>query len=362
MVGQHIAALDGIRGTAILLVVIHHLARSVEFEFNLIHPLLRGAAFGWIGVDLFFVLSGFLITGILYDSKASGGYFKNFHMRRVLRIFPLYYGALLLVLLLRAIWPEAGIYGSESQAWVWVYLTNVVIARKGLGVFGLVDHFWYLAVEQHFYLVWPLAVFLLNRRWLMQLAGGLFTLSLGLRVVLTLEGTGPDTAYVLTPLRLDALCLGSILALALRRPEGVPNLVKPAWLVGGASMMGILAIVVVRHTAYYADPVMQTLGYSLLAVFFGALLILSLTSSLQCVFGSRILRWLGKYSFGIYIWHPIVFILALHTEPARALRGGSGMVEMIVSVVLAVGVMLAVALLSWHLWESRFLKLSRHFR
>ena len=183
MVGQHIAALDGIRGTAILLVVIHHLARSVEFEFNLIHPLLRGAAFGWIGVDLFFVLSGFLITGILYDSKASGGYFKNFHMRRVLRIFPLYYGALLLVLLLRAIWPEAGIYGSESQAWVWVYLTNVVIARKGLGVFGLVDHFWYLAVEQHFYLVWPLAVFLLNRRWLMQLAGGLFTLKVSGRTL-----------------------------------------------------------------------------------------------------------------------------------------------------------------------------------
>jgi peptidoglycan/LPS O-acetylase OafA/YrhL len=142
----------------------------------------------------------------------------------------------------------------------------------------------------------------------------------------------------------------------------VPNLVKPAWLAGGASMMGILAIVVVRHTAYHADPVMQTLGYSLLAVFFGAMIILSLATPLQRVFDVGILRWLGKYSYGIYIWHPIIFILILHTDLARAIRGGSGMVEMVVSVALALGVMLGIALLSWHLWESQFLKLKWHFK
>jgi peptidoglycan/LPS O-acetylase OafA/YrhL len=361
-VGQHIAALDGIRGAAILLVIVHHLARSVEFEFNIIHPLLRGAAFGWVGVELFFVLSGFLITGILYDGKASGHFFRNFYMRRALRIFPLYYGTLLFVLLLRAVWPEAGVYGSENPAWVWAYLTNIVIAQKGPGAFGFVDHFWYLAIEQHFYLVWPLAVYLLNRRRLLGLAAVTFFVSLIWRTALVLGGTDPEATYVLTPARLDALCFGSILALVLRRPEGVPNLVKPAWLAGGASMMGILAIVVVRHTAYHADPVMQTLGYSLLAVFFGAMIILSLATPLQRVFDVGILRWLGKYSYGIYIWHPIIFILILHTDLARAIRGGSGMVEMVVSVALALGVMLGIALLSWHLWESQFLKLKWHFK
>jgi peptidoglycan/LPS O-acetylase OafA/YrhL len=283
-------------------------------------------------------------------------------MRRALRIFPLYYGTLLFVLLLRAVWPEAGVYGSENPAWVWAYLTNIVIAQKGPGAFGFVDHFWYLAIEQHFYLVWPLAVYLLNRRRLLGLAAVTFFVSLIWRTALVLGGTDPEATYVLTPARLDALCFGSILALVLRRPEGVPNLVKPAWLAGGASMMGILAIVVVRHTAYHADPVMQTLGYSLLAVFFGAMIILSLATPLQRVFDVGILRWLGKYSYGIYIWHPIIFILILHTDLARAIRGGSGMVEMVVSVALALGVMLGIALLSWHLWESQFLKLKWHFK
>jgi peptidoglycan/LPS O-acetylase OafA/YrhL len=362
VVGRHIPALDGIRGAAILLVLIHHLAQSMQYEFGFKNPLQRATVFGWTGVELFFVLSGFLITGILYDSKGSGHYFKNFYLRRVLRIFPLYYGTLLLVLLLRAIWPQAGVYGNENPAWMWVYLTNIVIARKGLGAFGFVDHFWSLAIEEHFYVVWPLVVFLLSRRRLIRLTGVLFFLSLGLRIALVLGGTSPDAIYVLTPLRLDALSVGAFLALVVRRPEGLRQLARPVWLVGSVSGLGIIAVIIIRHTVYHADPVMQTLGYSLLAVFFGAVLILSLTSSLQQVFSSAILRWFGKYSYGMYVWHPIMFIFVFHTDLARTIRGGSGMVEMVVSVFLALGAMFAVTLLSWHLWESQFLKLKRHFK
>jgi peptidoglycan/LPS O-acetylase OafA/YrhL len=365
-VGQHIPALDGVRGAAILLVVVYHLGGSVRAEFGLTNRLLQVAELGWIGIELFFVLSSFLITGILYDStdnsRPSGRYFRNFYMRRVLRILPLYYGVLLLIPLLRAVWPEAGIYGHARSAWMWVYLTNIVIAWRDFGAFGFVDHFWWLAVEQQFYLVWPLAVFLLNRRRLMQLAVGLFFLSLGSRIALVLGGTNTRTIYVLTSSYLDALCLGAVLALLVRRPEGVRNLARPAWMAGSVSGILILAIIVVRHTLDPLDPVMQTLGYSLLAVFFGALLILSLTSPLQRVLNLGILRWFGKYSYGIYVWHYVFFVLVFHTDLARAIRGGSGTVEMLVSLGLALMVTLAATLLSWHFWESQFLKLKRYFK
>jgi peptidoglycan/LPS O-acetylase OafA/YrhL len=106
---------------------------------------------------------------------------------------------------------------------------------------------------------------------------------------------------------------------------------------------------------------MQTFGYSLLAVFFGVLLTLGVTSPLQRVFDLQILRWFGKYSYGLYVWHPILFILLLHTDLARKIRGGNGTVEMIVSVGIALSVIFAVTLFSWHCWESQFLKLKRHF-
>ncbi len=359
--GRHIPALDGIRGTAILLVFAHHLIRSLEYEFSYTNPLFRAANFGWVGVDLFFVLSGFLITGILYDSKTSPHYFKNFYVRRVLRIFPLYFGALTCIALLRNVWPEGGVYGKENPAWMWIYLTNIVIAVKGAGAFGLVDHFWSLAIEEHFYLAWPLAVFLLNRRQLIQLAVALFFISFGLRVALVLGGASADTVYVFTPLRLDALSTGAFLALVARSPEGLQRFSRATWLVGSVSTLAILVIILSRHTLYHADPVMQTFGYSLLAVFFGVLLTLGVTSPLQRVFDLQILRWFGKYSYGLYVWHPILFILLLHTDLARKIRGGNGTVEMIVSVGIALSVIFAVTLFSWHCWESQFLKLKRHF-
>ncbi|NLE45696.1 MAG: acyltransferase [Chloroflexi bacterium] len=363
VVGQRILALDGLRGAAILSVGAFHLAQSIRYEFGYENsPILRAIVFGWTGVELFFVLSGFLITGVLYDSKQSQHYFRNFYMRRVLRLFPLYYGTLVIISVLRVVWPDAGVYGTESWTWLWLYLTNVVMALKGFGAVGLADHFWWVAVEQHFYLVWPLAVFLLNRRRLLHLSVAVFLVSAGVRLALVLGGVNPEAIYVLTPVRLDALSVGAFLALLVRRPERFGSSAKPAWVVACLSGLAIVAIVVVRHTVYHLEPVMQTLGYPLLAVFFGALLVLGVVSPLRRLFNLGVLRWFGKYSYGIYLWHPIVFMLVLHTDLARSIRGGSGTVEMLVSITLALGVVLAITLLSWRFWESQFLKLQRYFR
>lgn len=357
----HIPALDGLRGVAILLVVFYHLANSLEGEFGYGNLLLSVAKIGWIGVDLFFVLSGFLITGILYDSKTSKStnYFKKFYMRRLLRIFPLYYGILVLFAIYYTIWPNSGLHGHDNPAWIWIFMTNFVMSWGG--AFGVLDHFWSLAVEEHFYLVWPLTVFLFSRRRLMQLAVALFFLSFGLRIALLLGGTSNEAIYLLTPTRLDALSIGAFLALATLTQEGARKLVGPSWLMGIASGFGIIAIIIIRQTVNELDTTIQVLGYSLIAVFSSATLLLSITTPIQKVFNLGILRWFGKYSFGIYVFHPIIFIQVFHTDLARALRFGNGAVDMIVSVCIAMGVTIAVTLVSWHFWESQFLKLKRYF-
>jgi peptidoglycan/LPS O-acetylase OafA/YrhL len=365
IVGRHIPALDGIRGTAILLVLAYHLIQSVQYEFGfgLNNPLLNAAVFGWTGVDLFFVLSGFLITGILFDHKGSDHYFKHFYMRRALRIFPLYFGTLLVILLLRLLWPAGGtqIYGTESQSWMWVYMTNVVMAWKGAGAFGVLDHFWSLAIEEHFYMVWPFVVFVLNRQQLMRVAAVVIVVALVARTGLTLNGLNSLAIYILTPLRLDALCMGALLALVVRGPAGISRLIGPAKLVSLITGVAIVAIIVTRRTWHWDDPVMQTIGFSLLAVFFGSILILAVGSRLEQVFNVSILRWFGKYSYGMYVWHPIVFVLFFHTDVARGIRGGNGLVEMFASIGIAVAIVFALTLLSWNLWESQFLKLKRRF-
>src|SRR5271169_4997773 len=121
--GVRVRELDGVRGVAILLVMVHHFAISAK-ALGFGSRLLTLGELGWCGVDLFFVLSGFLITGILYDSKESSGYFRNFYARRILRIFPLYYAALGVVLLLSLIWPTAGVWGNASLFWIATFLTN----------------------------------------------------------------------------------------------------------------------------------------------------------------------------------------------------------------------------------------------
>src|SRR5581483_6988074 len=173
----HMAALDGLRGVAILAVMLFHQSLVVGDS-----ALDRAVAFwtysGWDGVDLFFVLSGFLITGILFDSRSSPGsrYFRTFYSRRVLRILPLYYGVALFTLVILAHIPNyksanlARISGAE--VWYWVYLQNWSIGAAGLFRNGILDVTWSLAIEEQFYLVWPIAVLLLSRRALMKLCVG----------------------------------------------------------------------------------------------------------------------------------------------------------------------------------------------
>jgi peptidoglycan/LPS O-acetylase OafA/YrhL len=159
---NHIPELDGVRGFAILAVTLYRFSRDIPTDTRLGAVLHDGLTLGSRGVELFFVLSGFLITGVLLDAKSSPHRYRNFFARRSLRIFPLYFTALgLFVVILpwvlgsRAPFRQA----TEQQFYLWTYLSNIRMSWMGEWNFGRLDHFWSLAVEEHFYLIWPWIIF-----------------------------------------------------------------------------------------------------------------------------------------------------------------------------------------------------------
>jgi peptidoglycan/LPS O-acetylase OafA/YrhL len=377
---SHIAALDGLRGVAILLVVLHHFAMFGGFEpatkLDAVAVALTGA--GWAGVDLFFVLSGFLITRILLNSNGERHFFRNFYARRILRIFPLYYAMLGLFFVVGPVvaWASGWIPRSveepyrdivNDQAWYWSYLVNFRIAFHGWPEFGALAHFWTLAIEEQFYLAWPLFVFYLGGRNLLRLCVFLIVASLAIRLQLMWQGEILG-AYVLTPARLDALALGGVLAVIANKAGGLQPWRRLAGLVGGMSAIALGAIAIWRRGLWSGDTVTGTVGLTLLACFFGTLVVLSVTAPrrdlLSRLLRSEALMTLGRYSYGLYVFHhPIALVMGrvvqIHDLP---LVLGSRLPTFVLYTLLGGGLSLAVSALSWHSIEKYFRRLKYKFQ
>lgn len=368
---QHLPSLDGLRGLAVLMVIAHNVQMFDPAPSGWMNQaILLLFDFGWMGVQLFFVLSGFLITGILLDSRDEPHQWRNFMARRVLRIFPLYYGTLL-VLFLVLPWlgwqPEAYRQDVKNQLWEWLYLENWSIA---IGNESQLPHFWSLAVEEQFYLLWPLVlIWQRSSRHVLVTSLMLAGVSVLSRFLMVGAGVDAEAIYVTTPSRMDALSLGAAAACLLRDPALAPWLREhhTRWL-RAVLVLTCLAFLV-THGFPRLSPLGQTIGYFSLSVLFSALI---MSTALGDSTGASH-RWhgilklsmlasVGRYSYGMYIIHkplhdafshPAVRRLGIHTAGSLTWAGLHIAATMVISYL--------AALLSYHLFEVHFLKLKRHF-
>jgi peptidoglycan/LPS O-acetylase OafA/YrhL len=366
--GGRVLVLDGVRGFAIALVMGVHFLGDATAASRLERALVWLGNQGTAGVDLFFVLSGYLITGILFDSRESPRYYTDFYVRRFLRIFPLYYGvlALLFLVLPLALPLPAGLKESAShQTWLWLYGTNIYEAIRRDWAFPYLSHFWSLAIEEHFYLLWPLAVRAFSRRTLVRICLACVAVSLLLRSTLWFLGAGPIAVYVLTPCRLDALCMGGLLALLSRGPRGVEVLAAPSRKIGIAAVAGLLAVQLWHVGTPKLEWLSMPLRWSFYALAFGALIAALVTSSggVRQLFESRGLSFLGKYSYGLYVFHGIIgfAFLEMHLQERLTAATGSHLGSVLLQATFGVCLSLLVAVASYELYEKRFLLLKRYF-
>ena len=364
-VAGHYAALDGVRGLAILLVLMHNLNPGVPVLYFVgkLQSVVSNA--GWVGVQLFFVLSGFLITGLLLDSQRAANYYTSFFTRRVLRIFPLYYGVLLFMfVVLPAVGLQPGTVArtAQHQVWLWTYLSNWA-GPLGYGVHGFA-HFWSLAIEEQFYLIWPFVVRRLAPRQIVAWSVGIAAAAFAIRCAMQLHGVEPQKIYQFTVCRMDALALGAGVAGALRVPQWRAALQRSCRPASWAALALLVATVPLTNGYSTLLPMTLTVGDTVLAAAF-AVLILRETAGAGDDRWSALLSWgplraLGKHSYAMYVFH-----LPLHIwigEPLLKTYANLGMPGLIT---VYIGVMtLAVYLCAWvsyQLFERHFLRLKGRF-
>jgi len=333
---RRIEGFDGLRALAVLSVMFYHLGWS---SFSL----------GWAGVPFFFVLSGFLITGILLDSKgaSAGQFFGRFYLRRTLRIFPLYY------LYLAVVFCWCAYHGIHATGW-WYYVAYLQNYYLGLTNFAWtpgqeLGHTWSLAVEEQFYLLWPLLVFHLSTKQLKFVLVAMFLLAVVSRSVLL--KTGWMVPFAPLPSNLDTLGLGALLAI-LARENRARYAAASLWLLIGSAALVAAIVFFSGHHMTSADDLYMA---SLALLFVG---VVSYVSTRHIpVLDWAPLAYIGKISYGLYIWHAFTYhVLNAAIYNKWIPDPGARWLDAV-----KIAFTFAVAIASFELFEKPILRLKDHF-
>lgn len=367
-----IPELDGLRGIAIIMVLMHHMAsenqlRSYPMAKMLLYPF---STLGWAGVDLFFVLSGFLITGILLESKerASGHYFRNFYVRRVLRIMPVYYLSIFLVFVVwRGFFQQRIGTACDHEIYYLFYLQNwLEVCRVKTGFnSGYIGHFWSLALEEQFYIIWPCVVWFLSPRRLLVFSFTVLVGALIARIVFNAMATTGFEAYSYSSFtRYDELAFGAIVAVG--RSEYSVKMERFARQTSSVLLPGLF-IMLATTLAFFGvwapqveNPLLRIIGYTLLAAISAGLIIKALYGNADGLFRKllrvRGLIFIGTISYGLYIYH--LFIQSVVIDWVRDSPHLNGIVGV---AVLTLTITFVVTYTSYRFFEMPLLRLKRHF-
>lgn len=341
-------SLDGVRGLAALMVMFCHFFTYVQTGDSVVlNILVKVAAIGQSGVILFFVLSGFLITRILINSKNDRGYFTNFYARRSLRIFPLYFFFLFLYY-----FAGPWITGSEpttfnQQIYHWVYLQNFAMTFNwplaGPG------HYWSLAVEEHFYLLWPFLVYFLTIKRLRKVVLVIYGVALATRILLVSKEYDP---FFFTLTNMDSLAIGA--GLAILEYEG--SLKKSSYYLNGFIISLVPISILWVFFGGNSNPVIQIVKPMLVnisCVLLIAFVISSKRGVVKKFFESKLMNFSGKISYGLYVYHNGVYELVKKHLPIK------NTFLLFLCCVLSVYL---VATLSFFCFEKFFLELKKYFK
>lgn len=364
--GRRDPALDGLRGVAIVLVYIFHYGGGLRSPNAFVRTLGYFTESGWTGVILFFALSGFLITGSLWDSRDERDVLRNFYARRVLRIFPLYYAVVLFALLASV---ARGTRLAELKP-VLLY-TGFLQNLPGLVSTALLPisplplfHLWSLAVEEQFYILWPaLVLFAIKRSRALHLSLWIVALSELFRILTHLPIVPPDFAATLDPFLLThagTLALGAALALALRGPQW--RFVERWAVTAFWSGLALYLLASWRSGSFYLSPYPQfTVGLLGVGIASTAIIPLAMRAGpLRTVLSSLPLRFLGRISYGFYVLHIFIepFIDVLGEHAAHASLGAK---YQLARFLIAFPVTVALASLSYYFFELPILARKRRF-
>jgi len=364
---RHIVPLDGLRGFAVLAVMAHHFSGALP-SVGILTPIKGLAYFGWTGVDIFFVLSGFLITGVLLGTRESKNYYSSFYGRRVLRIAPIYY-LVLLIVFASSRWLSEGLDRIPAPAeWpaYFLYLTNWIAVWKGHWPSNVVGHFWSLAIEEQFYLVWPFIVAAVAIRSIRNLAVGIAIFELVLRITLVALNRPLPVIDYSSLTHSDGLAIGAFCAVLFATRKDAKGLRLSLWALIPLTIFATCCLAL-------PDPGQQmrfilSFGFSLVAISAGGLVLYLAYGEgpmwpVRGICSSAAMRKIGRYSYGMYVYHIPLLMLAEFLIYRRIYGVLNATPLLACLYVLGLGIATyLVAMLSYECFEKPILSLKRYLR